>query len=124
MGSGIIAETSKKLEEFVEKYKFSEWINMVPCEPDEKFDYEQWKKGMKWFQKYSACPGCQNGGGPPDCKIRACAKSKGVEVCASCSEMPCDTLKKASEHMLYDVIKASEEIKTKGKDAWLEEQKK
>jgi len=32
---------------------------------------------------------CQEGCGDPDCKIRVCAKAKGVGVCALCDRYPC-----------------------------------
>ena len=36
------------------------------------------------------CPGCRKGGGNPACKMRTCAREKGVEACPLCNEYPCE----------------------------------
>jgi hypothetical protein len=35
------------------------------------------------------CVSCREGSGDPGCKVRACAKEKGVELCAFCESYPC-----------------------------------
>ena len=36
---------------------------------------------------YARCAGCRNGGGPPDCAIRICARERGYERCSSCADL-------------------------------------
>ncbi|MDH5787921.1 MAG: DUF3795 domain-containing protein [Candidatus Bathyarchaeota archaeon] len=37
--------------------------------------------------KNVSMPGCQKGGGPPTCKIRICALSKGIMDCSQCDQL-------------------------------------
>jgi hypothetical protein len=43
---------------------------------------EQWGNG-------AACPGCNGGGGNPNCTIRACVQRQGFMTCAECKDVPC-----------------------------------
>jgi len=59
---------------------------------------ELYKEKMR-AKDVTDCDGCrmQNGrlfSGSKKCKIRKCAKGKGVENCAHCSEYACEKLKK------------------------------
>ncbi|MPN19625.1 hypothetical protein SDC9_166997 [bioreactor metagenome] len=36
------------------------------------------------------CRSCREGSGNPACKVRMCAKEKGVEMCALCESYPCE----------------------------------
>ena len=36
------------------------------------------------------CVSCKAGSGNPGCKVRVCAKEKGIEVCALCENHPCE----------------------------------
>ena len=57
-----------------------------------------WKK-IFGHEQYTAenvrCEGCKSDGKIADseCKVRPCAREKGVETCAECDEFPCDKLK-------------------------------
>jgi len=62
--------------------------------------YEFWGQELPNFNEFwsfltdlcdpdKACPGCRQGGGPPFCGIRKCARQRGVEVCVFCEEYPC-----------------------------------
>jgi hypothetical protein len=59
-----------------------------------------------WFTYYGfrippeqiQCDGCSDDSAnarriDPDCKVRACAITRGVDTCASCEQYPCDELK-------------------------------
>jgi hypothetical protein len=41
----------------------------------------------------TACAGCLQGDGDPDCGVRPCAEQKGLENCAHCELFACDKLK-------------------------------
>ena len=40
------------------------------------------------------CTSCREGSGDPECAVRICAKEKGVEMCALCTEHPCEHIGK------------------------------
>lgn len=123
MGNGSIVNTAKNLEKFAKDYEFEKWYQMIPVGESEKFDFQEFKKGMKWFMKYSLCPGCQMGGGPPECKVKICAKEKGFEICSECDLM--NSCKKINwvEENYSKVRKTLNEIKKKGKEKWIEKHK-
>jgi hypothetical protein len=39
------------------------------------------------------CPGCRAGGGDPGCRIRLCARERGVELCLDCPDFACEHVK-------------------------------
>jgi hypothetical protein len=41
-------------------------------------------------EKFTACAGCAEKGGYPDCTVRPCAIEKGIENCAHCDQFACD----------------------------------
>lgn len=85
-----------------------------------KFD-TFWKVLKDLCTKHESCPACIGGCGDPDCKIRACAQAKGLEVCAFCDEFPCRLLRDFSAHYPF-ILKNNERIKEIGIEAWLIEQ--
>jgi len=64
---------------------------------------------------------CRTGGGPPDCKIRICAKQKGVDVCPFCAEYPCSLIESLAEHYVM-VIQDGKRLRKIGLKAWVKEQ--
>ncbi len=69
----------------------------------------------------TACPGCRSGGGPPFCAIRKCAVRRGVEICAQCTEYPCQkvlSLARGYPTLIADGRRLSEI----GTQAWIREQ--
>jgi hypothetical protein len=57
------------------------------------FKFENLQKGLEFFaneksEAYCRVP-CKSGGGAP-CKIRPCAKERGIEICFECKEFPCE----------------------------------
>ncbi len=65
---------------------------------------------------------CRSGKcGAPNCAIRNCAKSREVEVCAFCTEYPCEKIRifaQSEPLLLHD----GERIKKVGLEQWTEEQ--
>jgi hypothetical protein len=69
----------------------------------------------------NACPGCRQGGGPPECRIRACARERGIEVCPNCEDYPCELVTRlgaAYPTMVADGTR----LKRIGVEAWIAEQ--
>lgn len=64
---------------------------------------------------------CQGGCGNPDCEIRKCAKSKGLEVCAFCEDFPCAALTAFTNAYPF-ILTNNERIREIGLEAWLMEQ--
>lgn len=64
---------------------------------------------------------CRTGGGPPDCKIRECAKQKGVEVCPQCDDYPCILIQNFAER--YPIlIQDGKRLQRIGLKEWVKEQ--
>jgi Protein of unknown function (DUF3795) len=65
---------------------------------------------------------CRSGQcGAPNCAIRACARSRGIEVCALCADYPCakiHTFAQSEPLLLHD----GERIKKVGLEQWIAEQ--
>ena len=68
----VSAEKAKEIIKAIEESGLDEWQEHAPR--DEEFSYEDFKKGLKWFEKYMRCPGCKAGGGMPDCCLKHLAR--------------------------------------------------
>jgi len=67
-------------------------------------------------------PGCRSGAcGDPECKIRACAKAKGIDVCSACRDFPCKLIEPLAQR--YPTLMADARRQQKvGVDQWIREQ--
>jgi len=64
---------------------------------------------------------CRTGGGPPDCKIRACAKERSLDACTFCSDYPCGHIEDLAEHYV-SAIQDGRRLHKIGLKAWTAEQ--
>ena len=63
------------------------------------------------------CVSCREGSGMPDCKVRECAKGKGVSMCALCESYPCGVFLDFAAG--YEELKKDNEmLREKGWAAW------
>lgn len=85
LGNGNVAETAMKLKQNLQTFEVSLWAPQVPDGSDINFD--QLNKSLDWIYNYTRCLGCEQGGGPPDCPIRSCAKKRGYELCSQCPDL-------------------------------------
>ncbi len=72
------------------------------------------------------CPGCRLDT-DEGCKIRNCARSRGLAHCGLCSEFLCSELRGFNDDGIphhSEVIKNLEHLNQVGEQAWLHEQKK
>ncbi|HOZ00325.1 MAG TPA: DUF3795 domain-containing protein [Candidatus Syntrophosphaera sp.] len=70
------------------------------------------------------CPLCKGGCGNPDCKLRLCAKERGLRLCAECGDYPCQPLREFYSGHYEKLAQNNERIREIGIEAWLEEQQK
>jgi hypothetical protein len=64
---------------------------------------------------------CRTDGGPPDCKIRQCAKQKSIEICTQCKEYPCKLIRNLAEHY-PTLIQDGKRLQKIGLEKWVKEQ--
>ena len=89
LGSGTVAETAVKLKDHIQSIGIAQWAPDLPGGAEVNF--ERLNKNLEWLSKNTHCIGCEQGGGPPDCAIRNCAKGRGYTVCNNCSDLEsCD----------------------------------
>lgn len=61
------------------------WSPFIPG--GEIIDWAAVDQALEWMVKNACCAGCANGGGPPDCTIRICARERGYDLCSSCEDL-------------------------------------
>lgn len=85
MGSGSVARSAKATIDYIKMSGIKEWAPMVPEGAD--LNWGEAEKVLGWMTKYAFCAGCEEGGGPPDCAIRSCARLKKIELCNVCEDL-------------------------------------
>ena len=85
LGSGAVAESAGLTRKHITDCQIPMWSPFVPG--GEVIDWAAVDRALDWMIVYSRCAGCRNGGGPPDCAIRICAREKGYELCSSCADL-------------------------------------
>jgi hypothetical protein len=73
------------------------------------------------------CEGCRSGTLSPscrDCPVRDCAKSKGLDSCSACPEMPCEWISGFSPERPHGKERVGNLrfLREHGPDAWLDHQ--
>jgi hypothetical protein len=85
LGNGSVSKNAKTTFDYINMIGIKDWAPMIPGGRD--LNWEETEKTLKWMTKYAFCAGCEQGGGPPDCEIRSCAKSRSFEVCNNCEKL-------------------------------------
>ena len=89
LGSGSAAGTAVKLKDHILSIGIAQWASDLPGGAE--INFERLIKDLEWLSENTHCIGCEQGGGPPDCVIRNCAKGRGYTVCNNCSDLEsCD----------------------------------
>ncbi|MCL2510563.1 MAG: DUF3795 domain-containing protein [Bacteroidales bacterium] len=105
-----VEPASKVLYEEMKKAGFEEIIHVIPG-GDEFWSF------LKGMVVDGVCVSCKAGSGNPGCKVRICAKEKGIEMCALCENYPCELFIKFFEG--YPILEHDNSIlREKGMDAW------
>ena len=120
MKNGQTRDTASKLQRLLEAYKYAEWAPQVASFFPATAHYPEFEGVLEWLMTQD-CLACRQGGGPPHCAIRICAKEKGLTGCWECEATACEKLGE-----LDKVSPPSSEnrecIQVKGLEAWLQEQ--
>lgn len=85
LGSGMVASVAAQTKKNIAECQIPMWAPFVPG--GEAVDWAMVDLGLGWMEKNARCAGCRNGGGPPDCSIRICARERGYEFCSLCEEL-------------------------------------
>jgi len=81
--------------------------------------YDGFKQFMEGLVKiFGYCPGCLEGGGDPNCKVRSCAKQRNYRTCTECAEAK--ICQKLDPYRKYFEL-ALESIKENGVKGYAEE---
>ena len=83
--------------------------------------YKEFDQVMDGLVKmFGDCPGCPQGGGDPNCKVRSCVNQKGYRTCAQCSET--ETCEKLAPYLKgYRLTAALQSIRKEGIRSYAEE---
>ena len=113
-GNGVTQELTKRYEEFVKHNQIDKWA-------PKDFDFGEFMKGLESIQRMGLCPGCREGGGAPECTIRACAKGKRFEHCSECGQLEDCEKFEWLEASLPEIKKGLQQLKGKRKEEAIEE---
>ena len=113
-----IPKRAKSLKETLHDEGMDSWYKYIPSM---KETFPVFWKFLRELTKMDCT--CRTEGGPPDCRIRICAKEKGVDTCPLCKEYPCDLINKLAEHYVM-AIQDGRHLQKIGLKAWVKEQEK
>jgi len=71
---------------------------------------------LKNMSEKGLCISCKEGGGDPGCNIRNCAKEKDIEMCALCTDYPCNYFEPFKESKI--LFADNEVLREKGLEEW------
>jgi hypothetical protein len=105
-----IGPASEVLYAEMKKAGFEEIIHFIP-------GGDRFWPFLKNMAENGICVSCREGSGNPGCKVRICAHSKGVEMCALCESYPCELTANFDEG--YPTLKQDKALlREKGWDSW------
>ncbi|KPK70173.1 hypothetical protein AMJ82_03760 [candidate division TA06 bacterium SM23_40] len=111
-GGRIIVQVATQLKALIEAADYLEW---VPKFGGIDFEFAEFYRGLPYFtESTSGCycqEPCREGGGAP-CKVRPCAKERGVEICYACRVFPVNI-----SHGFWKRILVSERIIRDSRDS-------
>jgi len=111
-----IPQQARQLQKSLHEEGFGNFYQYVPAMKEVFPTFWQFLQELTKFD----CT-CRTGGGPPDCKIRQCAKQKTIEVCPQCNEYPCTLVQALAEHYPI-IIQDGKHLQKIGLEKWIKEQ--
>jgi hypothetical protein len=114
-----ISQQARQLQQTLHEEGFDDFFQYVP-EMREIFP-----TFWEFLQKLATFDcACRTGkGGPPDCKIRSCAKQRNIMVCPQCKEYPRQHIQALAEHY-PTLIQDGKRVQKLGIKKWIVEQEK
>ena len=112
-----IPQQAKQLQKSLHEEGMDDWYQYIP---EMKNTFPTFWQFLKKLASLNCT--CRTGGGPPDCKIRQCAKQKDIEVCPECKEYPCTLIKTLAEHY-PTLIQDGKRLQKLDLEKWVKEQK-
>jgi hypothetical protein len=76
---------------------------------------------LEGLQARGGCPGCRADGGFPQCRIRICARERGIDRCSACPDFPCGHVE-ALGAIYPTLIADNRRLQVVGPAQWLSEQ--
>jgi len=111
-----IPQQASQLQKSLHEEGFDNWYQYVPDLKDTFPPFWQFLQKLTEID----CT-CRTEGGPPECKIRQCAKQKGIEVCPRCKDYPCTLIQSLAEHY-PTLIQDGKRLQKIGLEKWVKEQ--
>ena len=110
---GRIPQQARALQDSMEREGYTFWGPEIP-------NFEAfWAFLGRLVDLEIACAGCRSGNcGYPSCKIRQCARERGVDLCPFCADYPCQHIRTLGE--VYPIlITDGLHMRQVGLDNWL-----
>ena len=112
-----VAPTAAVLRDYMKRQGFETFGPYMP-------NFTEFWAFLKVLIEAEGCPGCRKNGGNPACKIRTCAREKGVEACPLCGEYPCENFNWLASSTSYPMLeKDNLYLQENGLNSWLSMQK-
>lgn len=111
-----IPQQAKQLQKSLHEEGYDDWYQYVPNLKDSFPPFWSFLQNLGNMD----CT-CRTGGGPPDCKIRECAREKKMDVCTDCKEYPCALIQNLAKHY-PTLIQDGKRLQEVGLEKWVEQQ--
>jgi hypothetical protein len=99
--TGIVANLAADLRKELRRYRLDKMADMLAKVPffKEFKNYDQCYGLLGTMTKMRCKKRCKGAGGPPECKVRTCARRKKLDGCWQCADFPaCEKLKFLEPH--------------------------
>ncbi|HDI11011.1 MAG TPA: DUF3795 domain-containing protein [Candidatus Acetothermia bacterium] len=109
-----IPKQARALRETMAEEGWPDWGPTIP-------GFAEFWRFLESLSTKGGCLSCRAGGGPPECRIRACAQERGLDFCPQCPDYPCPrigTLGKAYPTLIPDGLR----LRKVGVEQWVAEQ--
>ena len=120
--TGTVANLAADLRKELRRYRFDKMAEMLAKVPffKEFKNYDPCYDLLGTMMKLRCKKQCKGSGGPPACKVRACARSKSLDGCWQCGDFAtCDTLKFLESHHGVAHLKNLRKLKRSGPAAFV-----
>ena len=117
-----VPDLARDLRKELRRYRFDKMADMLAQVPffKEFKDYDKCYQLLGTMMKLRCKKTCKGNGGPPDCKIRNCARKKKFDGCWQCDYFPtCEKLKMLEPHHGPAHLKNLRKIKKQGPAAFI-----